>query len=454
MSGPIRARSGVLLLATAAAGAALCAAGAWLGDRAVDDLVTTTSRVMSRARDIDRVAVLADAGRHTEALDLLREQAAEELDAEARAAFAGAEAAVATKIPANAEAGIAPLRAALSRFLERQWTRSGEDRRLGLVLIALGAALCLACAALAVLGRGVAAAVAKTEIEEDDENLEAEDTEDAPTQGPPAESLGDILRDRLDDLYATRLRASDTERLAVYGELAAGLHHSLKAPLASIRAAAQVAQLRVGPEHAATPRLVEIISVVDSLVEQIRRLLKTAGAGGGAQERIRPGQLVEKMAQAYEQAARSRGVRCRTDIKPGVLDVEIDPILMELALRNLIENALSASPRGAEIGLLVRGCTPPRRAGLDDAAPGGGDWIEIVVRDQGPGLPGPVTEGGAAASSKPTGSGLGVSLARRIVLREGGALEFETKPGRGTAARVVLRAVKLQARPPEEARPS
>lgn len=97
-----------------------------------------------------------------------------------------------------------------------------------------------------------------------------------------------------------------------------------------------------------------------------------------------------------------------------------------LVLKNLIQNAAEAAPRGGVIRL--RGA-----AGADDS-------LEFQVEDEGPGLPEPVRARlfEPCVSTKPGGSGIGLALSHRIALQAGGRLELVRSAPGGTCFRLVL----------------
>ena len=256
---------------------------------------------------------------------------------------------------------------------------------------------------------------------------------------PQVESL---LRQRLEDLYAARKRAWESERFAAYGELAAGLSHGLKTPLSSIRAAAQVALKRLG-DHPASEQVHDVIDEVDGLVEQVKRFLQATGTGEPVPARVRASQLVDAIEAGYLAQAKERGLILKKESADGLPELLVDAALLEMGLRNLVENALAASPKGSTVTISAGRTQPPSRVGLENEEPGDEDeFIEIVVADEGPGIPAEVLQSQEIVSKKPGGSGLGLAIARRIVERHGGALIVETAPDRGTAVRVVLPAAE------------
>jgi two-component system sensor histidine kinase KdpD len=119
------------------------------------------------------------------------------------------------------------------------------------------------------------------------------------------------------------------------------------------------------------------------------------------------------------------GVRVRTIFRDAP-DVPVDPVLVDQALSNLIENAIRFSPPAGEVTVSVT----PWRSG-----------VQVRVADQGPGIAPedrdrvfePFTQLGTSAPDATGGSGLGLAISRAIVLAHGGRIWIEGTPGGGTA---------------------
>jgi signal transduction histidine kinase len=99
--------------------------------------------------------------------------------------------------------------------------------------------------------------------------------------------------------------------------------------------------------------------------------------------------------------------------------------LVTLVLRNLLQNALEATPRGGRVKLTGRS---------------GADGIEFLVEDGGAGLPDPVRARlfQPCASTKVGGSGLGLAISHRLAAQAGGKLELVRTDAVGTCFRLVL----------------
>src|SRR6185437_12372426 len=113
--------------------------------------------------------------------------------------------------------------------------------------------------------------------------------------------------------------------------------------------------------------------------------------------------------------------------------VRIDPQQLQQVLINLVQNAAESIGRGGVITLRTRLGT--RRLGEHPA-----EVVILEVADTGAGIPPEVEKRlfDPFFSTKETGTGLGLSIAARIVEKNGGTLQYRTRPGHGTTFGVVL----------------
>ncbi len=259
----------------------------------------------------------------------------------------------------------------------------------------------------------------------------------APTPVRDEHALEDVLRARLEELYAQRLRGVAADRFAYFGEVAAGLSHGLKTPLAGMRAAASVALAKLPPDHAAVTNLTDIQDAVDGLTAQIKEFLAGARMGGPVLALVTVDQLLEGPVTQSISRAQARGVRVVVPSEKE-LRVEVDAGLVQLALANLLDNAVGCSPPGATVTITAARTQPPARAGLEELPPPQGPWLELAVLDDGPGVTPALAAGAVVTSGNAGGSGLGVAITRRIVLRHGGALRFTSRDKGGTSAAILL----------------
>ena len=138
--------------------------------------------------------------------------------------------------------------------------------------------------------------------------------------------------------------------------------------------------------------------------------------------------LVGQTVAGLEPTAAMKDIGLHVDMIP--VQVEVDPVLMENALRNVLDNAIKYSPPDTVVTIT--------------ASEAQGE-VRIAVSDQGPGLgDGPVdllTHRFQRGSNTQgiVGSGLGLTIAKDVLVAHGGRLELESLQGRnGTCATLVL----------------
>lgn len=431
-------------IASLAGGSIALGIGAYHRDAETALLLDELPRAVSLTAEIERIesdASLGDEG-NVRARRAIERAMKDARDVSEETAFRGAlECLDGRECDGGLHDALAPARTLYSSFIERARRSSEATRGSSSIVLVAGAIAC----ALGLLGF---IALFQEQGEEDGGGRDrgragasADAAEPLGVRGaepPNARPMEDLFRERLESLYEARARASESEHFAAYGEIAAALSHGLKTPLASIRAATQVAQLKLDAGHPARPFLDQIIDEVDGLVEQVRRFLSAAGPSASLPTRVEPARFLRVLEDAYATEARNRGLLWSAEAVGEVGEICVDPALLEMALRNLVENALAAAPTGTSISVVARACDAPERAGLESAPARHGAWMEFSVRDEGPGVPAEVLRGQAVASGKPSGSGLGIAIARRIVTRHGGALVFDVAPVGGTSVRIVL----------------
>jgi two-component system phosphate regulon sensor histidine kinase PhoR len=223
---------------------------------------------------------------------------------------------------------------------------------------------------------------------------------------------------------ATILFAAEKERRisALKSEFVANVSHELKTPLALVRMFGEMLQSgRVASEAKRQEYLSIIVNETERLSGLIENVLDFAKVerGRGSYEFAEGdvGESVTRAATVYRYRAEREGVELLVDVEPG-LGAKIDDRAIQLAVINLIDNALKYAPNGKEIR--VR------------AAREGGD-VAIRVSDSGPGVPPEDRERiferfvrGAPAQTtekeaRPVrGSGIGLALVKHIAESHGG----------------------------------
>jgi signal transduction histidine kinase/CheY-like chemotaxis protein len=241
---------------------------------------------------------------------------------------------------------------------------------------------------------------------------------------------------------AARQAAADAALLRRARFLAAA-SHDLRQPLHALAMQASLLRERIGA-HPAAPLVERIERATASLTDTFSALLDLSRLDAGALEprptAIALDPLLADLCSEASAAASAKGLALASP--PSGLAVRSDPLLLARILRNLVDNAIRYTERGA----------------VRVTARADGDHVAIEVADTGPGIP---AERRAevfrefvrlAPDGAEPGLGLGLAIVERLARALGHELELDSQPGRGTTFR--LRAPRVAPPAPVPAPPA
>jgi len=216
--------------------------------------------------------------------------------------------------------------------------------------------------------------------------------------------------------------------------LLANLVHELGRPIGSLQSALQ-ALLGGADQDAALRR--ELLEGIDTQVQRLHPLLDSLTdlhdqVLGTLELQLQPIALADwlrRTAMPWRQAAHDRGLHWEIDVPDTLPAIEIDPDRMAQVLGNLLSNAIKYTPEG----------TVSVQAGVRDGE------VAIVVGDTGIGIA-PSEQArifelfyrSQRDKRFPQGMGLGLSIARDLVVAHGGRLEVESQPDKGSRFTILL----------------
>ena len=247
-----------------------------------------------------------------------------------------------------------------------------------------------------------------------------------------ADEIGDLARafaHMTEQLRQSRAQLVQSEKLASIGQMAAGVAHGLRNPLASLRAAAQLAQHRVeGP--AAREQLNAIIEQVDRLDLRIAHLLAFSRPAPFRPLRESVRTLVDGALSGFAELLRQRRVELGLAVPPTLREIRVDPMRLEQALTEIISNALDAMSDGGRLEITAQ----------SQNSEGGADGVLLEITDSGPGIAAEILPNLCEPffTTRPEGTGLGLAIAKRYVEETGGRLEIASRIGHGTTVRIWL----------------
>ena len=244
-----------------------------------------------------------------------------------------------------------------------------------------------------------------------------------------------------EQLRQSRAQLVQSEKLASIGQMAAAVAHGLRNPLASLRAAAQLAQRRVeAPPPAAREQLQAIIEQVDRLDLRIAHLLAFSRPAPFRPLRESVRALVEGALGGFSELLRQHRVEPTLSFAAALPEVRVDPMRLEQALTEIFSNALNAMPDGGRLAIQAQ----------PESVESGAAGVALEITDSGRGIPAEILANVCEPffTTRPEGTGLGLATAKRYVEEAGGRLEITSVVGRGTTVRLWLPVPSGDAAPP------
>lgn len=254
-----------------------------------------------------------------------------------------------------------------------------------------------------------------------------------PVLGPGGQIIKWIgVTEDIDDRRETEIRfqtlqteLAQMSRLSAMGAMASTLAHELNQPLtAATNFLRGVRRLLEQDPAGSRDDLIEAVTSADRNAtragEIVRRLRDMVSRGAAARHPEKLGSVIRDACALSLIDAGSRGISHVIDIADEEAMIDIDRIQIQQVLHNLLRNSVEAlgKSKGGEIII---------------SAQQQGDYQEIIVADNGPGIAAPIAERmfGAFNSSKPDGMGIGLSISRTIIEAHGGRIHCDQigRPG-------------------------
>jgi two-component system sensor histidine kinase PilS (NtrC family) len=222
------------------------------------------------------------------------------------------------------------------------------------------------------------------------------------------------------DIVRLKEAVERAERLASIGKLAAGLAHEVRNPLASMCASIEVLSGALDPPEAMRRLMDNVVKEADRLNVLITDFLTFARPRPPELGPIDVSVLLADVVEVFRHDAATKGVAIQLDAAPELV-VLADPHQIRQVLWNLLRNAAEAIGR-----------TDGR---IDIRARAASDWVEVVLKDNGPGIPKELQKRifDPFFTTKQQGTGLGLAIAHSIMDAHQAKMLVSSEPGDGTA---------------------
>ena len=252
-----------------------------------------------------------------------------------------------------------------------------------------------------------------------------------------------LLLRNLTEVMEMRNQVKRMEQLALLGEMAAGLAHEVRNPLAGIKATAQLLEEDDELDAMKRETLKRLIREVDKANHRVSEFLKFARPNRAKADFHQVREIVENTLHFLDAKMQWQKITATTAVPETLAPVFVDKTQIEQVLLNLFINAMDAMPNGGQLHIsakprAIRAGKRANRHGV--VAQQQQSFIEISVRDSGEGIAkenlGQIFR--PFFTTKITGVGLGLAICSRLVEENRGKIDVLSHIGKGTTIILAL----------------
>ncbi len=233
-----------------------------------------------------------------------------------------------------------------------------------------------------------------------------------------------------------RAQMKRASQMAMIGEIASGIAHEIKNPLACISAALQVIDGGLEDKNEYKPVIREVVDQVKRLDGTVKRILEFAKPVSAQKKLAVLDDVLQETLLLISQFADKRSIEVHVVKGEGMKKISADTRALKQVFLNICLNAIEAMEEKGVLDIFTAITYKERPEGA-------GEYVEITIRDTGGGIPEEnLTDIFVPFfTTKESGTGLGLSISAQIIEEHGGFMEVESAVGQGTTFRVYIPAV-------------
>ena len=231
------------------------------------------------------------------------------------------------------------------------------------------------------------------------------------------------------ELEKSREHLLQTEKMVMVGKLAAGMAHSIRNPLTSVKMRLFSLDRTLALSDTQRDDFKVISEEIDQIDTIVQNFLEFSRPPKLKMQQVSPSEVVDLVVQLLRHRLASNDVTISVERLRPLPEIQADPEQLKEVLVNLVVNACEAMSAGGAIRIT-------EELQHIDAR----QQAVIRVQDQGPGVPETLKERVFQPffTTKEEGTGLGLSIAARIIAEHGGWLSLDSREGRGTTFTISL----------------
>ena len=251
-----------------------------------------------------------------------------------------------------------------------------------------------------------------------------------------------------ENVRQTQARSIQSERLIASSAVARKVAHEVSNPLGIIKNYLKILGLKLGEDSPAQEEIGIINEEIDRVSTIVRVLSDFSEPGVQQKELVDINTLISDLIKiTHESLLLQSGIKAHLNLEPSLPSVMTDKNGLKQVFINLIKNAVEAMPEGGNLYINTRHASNGPGNKLKRDAKGDREYVEVTIRDDGPGIPDSVKSRlfEPFVSSKGEGhAGLGLSIAYSIIRELNGTMTCESSETRGTTFRILLPIGKRQ----------